>query len=312
MLQRTVAACAGAATVIAIAASPASGLTEPVTITVVIHPAGAPLDSPSKTFRATGVTVGDGPEVTEDHLVVDSEGACGAVEVDIDPDARSIAVTATDPGCAVVSVSVGIRSAELWNLGVEPASNELVTWQPAAGGQFQYTGGAFATDEPVISASWYAFEAGQTMTLAGRSVFTYPLSGDHSPVPPALPGMDFDDDSRHDTTPSRATAGSVLRVPRFEPDTWYYVRHKVASRPRDPMPTVDLGWVKTDASGTAAVQLPAILAPDEYFLFFTRDRRPGLDGWAQVTVVAAQQPAPSAPAPAAPARPVTAQPTFTG
>jgi len=127
MPRRTVAATACAMTAVAMSATPATAWTDdPMNIVVQIASDTTP-DSVQKVFDARDVVIGDGPELTAEDLLEPS-AQCGAVEVDIDPDERTITVSSTEPGCAAGWVSLGVfDSGELWDLGVTVTTNELVT-----------------------------------------------------------------------------------------------------------------------------------------------------------------------------------------
>lgn len=172
MLSRATAAAACTAAVIgSVAAAPASAHEPPF-----VHDLQVTIGSETETgwvrtvFDAGRVVLSDGPELTAEDL----EGPashCGAVEVDIDHERRTITVTSTEPGCTADVVSMGIDSAVLWHAGLEVATNQLVSWEPETAGRFDFVHG-FATAEPIVTMRWVADEAG-TMTLSGQTVVTY-------------------------------------------------------------------------------------------------------------------------------------------
>src|SRR5215203_4592100 len=92
VLRRSTTAAACAVALLAVGAAPATALTQPVDIFVLLASTTA-VDSPAKGFVVEGVTVGDGPELTPDDLAPGSDDICGAVEVDVDPQAQTVTVT---------------------------------------------------------------------------------------------------------------------------------------------------------------------------------------------------------------------------
>ena len=186
MLRRTTAAAACTAALVALIASPADALAQPVDIEVIIASDTTP-DADAKVFLAENVTVGDGPELTEDDLVAPS-AQCGAVEVDIDPDVQTITVRSTDTDCVAGAVTLVIASEELWTLGTELTSNGLVAWQPLIEGGFEIAGEGDPGDPRGLAAAWWASE-GETLVLSGQTVFGYPreVTPDPAPVTPPAP-----------------------------------------------------------------------------------------------------------------------------
>src|SRR5215207_9941137 len=106
VLRRSTAAAACAVSLLAVGAAPATALTQTVDILVILADSTGD-DALGKVFLAQDVTVGAGPELTADHLVPEeSDDICGAVEVDIDPEAQTVTVTSADDGCELGAVSV--------------------------------------------------------------------------------------------------------------------------------------------------------------------------------------------------------------
>jgi len=195
VLRRPTAVAACAVTLLAVGVAPATALTQPVDIAVLLAQTTAE-DSPVKAFVVEGVVVGDGPELTaEDLLAEESDDICGAVEVDIDPEAQTVTVTSTEDGCELGVLSVAVVSDEIASFTV--ASDDLVTSSPDG--------------EPVVeldqtpgtvAAAWIADEE-RTLVLGGSAVFAYELveatptptpTGTPTPTPTATP------------TPTRTTA----------------------------------------------------------------------------------------------------------
>jgi hypothetical protein len=181
VLRRPTTAAACAVALLAIGATPATALTQPVDIAVLIALSTAE-DAPVKAFVAEDVIVGDGPELTAEDLVPgEADEICGAVEVDIDPDAQTVTATAVgdEVGCEVALLSVGVVSDEVASFTVE--SDDLVTYDPSGENLLELE------EAPgTVAAAWIAGE-GQVLTLSGSAVFAYELVATPAPTPTPTP-----------------------------------------------------------------------------------------------------------------------------
>ena len=188
MLRRPTTAAACAVALLALSAAPATALTQPVDIAVLIaapagpDPEAAPL---LKAFAVEGVTPGAGPELTAADFVPVPDGAqdpadlCGSVDVDIDPDGQTVTVTGTadELPCEVGLVSVTILSEEIG--AAELVLDELVT---GVEGQVVPND----TEPAAFSVSWVGAVPGDPLPLTdGSSRAEYELVA--IPTPPPAP-----------------------------------------------------------------------------------------------------------------------------
>ena len=181
MLRRSTTAAACAVTLLAIGATPATALTQPVDIAVLIASSTAP-DAAVKAFLVEGVTVGDGPELTAEDLVPEeSDDLCGAVEVDIDVEAQTVTATVPDAevGCEVGLLSIAVVSDQIASFTIE--SDDLVTFEPDGDNLVDVDDTA-----GTVAAAWVAGEE-QVLVLNGSVVFAYELVAAPAPTPTPTP-----------------------------------------------------------------------------------------------------------------------------
>lgn len=197
------AACCLTAGLVATTTSPAGAITTPVDIQVTLT-----LDGETRQFENTEVVpeaAGD-PELNVTHLTVDG-GFCGAIEVDIDPDADTITLIAAE-NCEVNEIVVTIDTIEpalTYALvsdnavnGADPAALSVVngdltvTWLPADGQTFiapdlpdvgppGMTVISYAYALPAASLAPDTVEAGEPVTVEGTLCPSGPIMATISP-----------------------------------------------------------------------------------------------------------------------------------
>lgn len=103
--------CATGAVLVATTA-PTAAITTPVDITVTLIYGGD-----TRQFTVSDVVPGPGPELTEADENL-NDGLCGAVEVDIDPDADTITLTGADGDCFFEEAYVSIGTTEIQSVEI--------------------------------------------------------------------------------------------------------------------------------------------------------------------------------------------------
>ncbi len=190
MLRRSTTAAACAVTLLAWGAAPAAAVTGPVDIRVSI--AAAPGVAVGEERRVKGFSVdavvpGDGPELTVDDFdptqgtVATVDEFCGAVEVDVDPVAQTVTLTAPpeEVGCEISGLNLAVHSPEIDLFGV--VSLDLVQFGPDEG--------VVEGDGPpgIVFANWRAFDGEVLVLTDGVTQFRYDLVADGEPTPTPEP-----------------------------------------------------------------------------------------------------------------------------
>ena len=198
----TRAIAAGAATgligaTLLIGGSPASAITTPVDITVDLTFSGE-----IRPFAVSGVVPGPGVELTEDDELPSEANLCGAVEVDIDPDADTITLIAANGTClydvAVITITTTEDFSALTLLGDDTLfldGPEPTIELTATGATITYDGGeasfstnddgevpgtavfsyAVAAPEPEAALTPAAVQAGDPVTVSGTGCTNSPV-----------------------------------------------------------------------------------------------------------------------------------------
>lgn len=166
--RRRIALAAGASslfaavTVASSAVAPVGAISTPVDIDVRLA-----LGDDARTFSVDGVVPGDGFELDlDDESPPNETGFCGAVGVDIDPDAQTITLVPLDGGCLWDDVTVDVATTELTE--VELVQNEIVV---DSVGETTFD---FGVTDGVLSVAWTSTSS---LTLsddpADTTVFSY-------------------------------------------------------------------------------------------------------------------------------------------
>jgi hypothetical protein len=193
----TIAAALAAGAALVGVATPSAAITTPVDINVSLNLSGAP-----RVFEVTGVVPGPGAELTEANEISNPNSWCGAVEVDIDPDADTISLIAADSDCFFESATVTVTTSELEGVTVvsdtlfqnaDPVDASVaggvltasfsgpgsITVNAGAGGMtvFSYAPAA----EPTVALAPSEVEAGDPVMVTGTGCVNSPVLVTYGP-----------------------------------------------------------------------------------------------------------------------------------